>query len=86
MNRDASARDALNSVTDCRYLPTENPELAFDDRAPGGTWFPQGDLFRPLLADLRQPRFYLSPRRVHFEGDALPAGGDDSTVSVGIVA
>ena len=74
-DRADTARDMLNSVTDCRYLTTENPELAFDDRAPGGTWFPQGDLFRPPVADLRQPRFYISPRRVRFEGDALPAGG-----------
>ena len=76
---------AMNGVTDCRYLTIENPELAFDDRAPGGTWFPQGDLFRPPLADLRQPRFYLSPRRIRFAEDALPAGGAQGGVSVGIV-
>jgi len=82
---DATSREVLRDVTDCRYLTSENPELAFDGRAPGGTWFPRGDLFRPPVADLRQPRFYLSPRRVDFSGDALPAGGGESTASFGIV-
>ena len=44
--------EALHEVTDCRYLVTENPDLAFDSRHVGGVWFPQGGLFRPLLAEL----------------------------------
>jgi hypothetical protein len=75
----------LRDVTDCRYLTTEAPGIAFDGRHLGGDWFPPGEKFRPLLADVRQPRFYLSPRRVIFDGAALPAGGSDNRVTVGLV-
>lgn len=38
-----------------------------------------------MLADLKQPRLYLSQRRVRFEGAGLPAGGTDDTISAGVV-
>lgn len=47
--------------------------------------FPAGDVFRPLLADMKEPRFYASLRWVDFEGPALPAGGEDN-ITAGLVA
>jgi hypothetical protein len=39
--------------------------------------FPTGDLFRPLLADLKEPRFYFSYRRYNYDDDNIDgfAGG-----------
>ena len=75
----------LGSVTDCRYLTTENREIAFDSTHLGSVWFPEGDLFRPLMADMRQARFYMSGRRVTFKGDSLPTGSDSDTINAGII-
>ena len=77
--------EILEAVTDCRYLTTENPGIAFDSQHLGSVWFPQGDLFRPPLADMRQPRFYASWRRVTFEGEAVPSGGGNDTINAGVV-
>ncbi len=86
----ASIADHNNAVppgvADCRYLTTENPDLARDSEHLGSRWFPQGGLFRPPIADMRQPRFYLSWRRVTFRGSALPAGGIDNRIRAGVVA
>ena len=82
---EAERNGIFRDVTDCRYLTTEAPGIAFDRRHLGSEWFPPGDRFRPLLADMRQPRFYLSPRRVAFEGDPLPAGDSRNRVTVGLV-
>ena len=77
---------ALYGVVDCRYLMSENPELTHFSERLGSSWFPQGGLFRPPLADMRQPRFYLSWRSVTFQGSALPSGGDDRRIRAGVVA
>lgn len=74
----------IESVTDCRYLTTENPGIAFDAADLGDIWFPEGDLFRPLMADLREARFYTSLRRVTFKGSALPTGTTGNTINAGI--
>src|SRR3712207_3113035 len=61
---------------DCRYLKTENPEAA----EGAGTWdsqrFPQDDVFRPLLADPKQPRFQASYQRLRLRdrNDSIDAG------------
>lgn len=63
--------------------------LAFANESPGNaavqdnrklvetSLFPTGDLFKPLLADLKEPRFYLSYRRYSYETDDINvfAGG-----------
>lgn len=36
--------------------------------------FPVGDLFKPLLADLKEPRFYLSYRRYNYQSENINAG------------
>jgi hypothetical protein len=82
---DSERNGILRDVVDCRYLTTEAPGIAFDRRHLGSGWFPGGERFRPLVADMRQPRFFLSPRRVLFDGDALPAGGTDNRINAGLV-
>jgi len=48
-------------------------------------FFPPGDLFSPLLADMKEPRFYGSFRSVSFDGPALP-GGEAGTIAAALVA
>ncbi len=50
-----------------------------------GRLFPDGDVFRSLLADMMEPRFYGSVRRVDFDEPPLPSGGDDE-IAAGLVA
>ncbi len=71
--------------TDCRYVMSHDPHAAEGSDPLGKVWFPDGGLFRPLLADMKQPRLYLSGRRVRFKGPGLPAGGTADTSSAGLV-
>jgi len=48
-------------------------------------WLPRGDLFEPLLADLKQEKFYLSYRHVRFRGDGVPAEGLGKSINAGIM-
>ncbi len=50
---------------DCRYSRLDHT-LAMDPGAQEGVLLPDNDVFRPLLADQREPRFYADYRRVHF--------------------
>ncbi len=50
-----------------------------------GVLLPQYDLFRPLMADMKQPRFYMSYRRVRFQGTALPAEQQGNDINAGVV-
>jgi len=43
------------------------------------TFLPVGDLFKPLIADLKQPRFYVSYRRYHLSNETV----NISSVGVG---
>ncbi len=85
----AGAEEAERPVayleTDCRYVMSDDPQAALVSEPIGKTWFPRGDIFRPLLADPKQPRLYISQRRVRFEGAGLPAGGQVDTVSAGLI-
>ena len=78
-------RSEVYIETDCRYVMSDDPQAALVSEPIGKTWFPRGDIFRPLLADMKQPRLYLTQRRVRFEGASLPTGGQDSTISAGLV-
>lgn len=71
--------------TDCRYRMRGDPQAAADAQALGKVWFPQEDVFRPLLADMKQPRFYLSFRNVRFRTTGLPAGGQDDRITAAVV-
>lgn len=70
---------------DCRYSiigePGASNELA-------SVVLPDNDVFRPILADQREPRFYADYRRVHFRfsNSALLAEGKGQNVNVGMVA
>ncbi len=72
--------------TDCRYLTSEDLRAARDSGPLGKLWFPHGDIFRPLIADMKQPRFYMSFRSVDFRGTALPTGGQDDSITAAVVA
>ena len=76
---------------DCRYARAEelDPSLAAQPpEAWEGILLPDADLFRPILADQREPRFYADYRRVHFRfsnADAL-AEGRGQDISAAMVA
>lgn len=71
--------------TDCRYRLRGDPQAAADTEPLGRVWFPREDVFRPLVADMKQPRFYLSFRNVRFRTTGLPAGGQDDRIAAGVV-
>ncbi len=48
-------------------------------------WLPKGNLFRPLLADMKQPRFYSSLRRVRFRERGFPSKKRGESFSAGLV-
>jgi len=62
--------------------PTSVPELAAESavtvpRSPEAVFLPSGDLFKPLLADPKEPRFYISYLMVKFgsENNKSVVGG-----------
>jgi len=65
---------------------SQNAPGSMEDDPLSGVILPEGDLFLPLLADMKQPQFYASYRRVKFRGTALPAGQGDNEINAGIVA
>ncbi len=71
--------------SDCRYVTSEDPQAVRGSAPLGKVWFPHGDIFRPILADPKQPRFYLSSRRVRFRGAGLPGGGQDETIRAALI-
>jgi hypothetical protein len=63
---------------DCRYS-TASPTQASAEETPSpveSVLLPDNDVFRPLLADQREPRFYADYRQVWFQGgsDVLAEG------------
>jgi len=60
---------------DCRYLTTER-DLPREQGETRSVWLPPDNLFRPPLADMKQPRFYMSLRQTEFKGEGTPGGGD----------
>ena len=78
-----SPRDAGLPAQDCRH--------AYEEDSPGknagprdSVLFPEDDLFRPLLADVRQPRFTASYQRVRFFGSGIPAQKHGNSIDAGI--
>src|SRR5256885_11490665 len=74
---------------DCRYA-TIDPAPRAPAPGPGsplvGVLLPDNDLFRPLLADQREPRFYADYRRVRFRGSQVLAEGHGSSIDAALVA
>lgn len=64
----ADAEDVPPSVPppklDCRYLAAEHPEAGQSAGASRSARFPQDDVFRPLLADPKQPQFQATYQRM----------------------
>jgi Protein of unknown function (DUF1207) len=55
------------TILDCRYASRDEPRPAPRIGEPlEGVLLPDNDVFRPILADQREPRFYTDYRRVHF--------------------
>ena len=62
---------------DCRYAAAEHPETLQTTDAPETRRFPKDDVFRPLLADPKQPQFqatYQGVRLRQANNDNLNAG------------
>jgi len=61
---------------DCRYSSDEETTSSATVEQFGGlspTFLPQNDVFRPILADQRELRFYADYRRVHFRAESCPS-------------
>ena len=75
---------------DCRYstAPSDTPLSAAETSSPlEGVLLPDNDVFRPLLGDQREPRFYADYRRVHFRGSSnVFAEGKGTNIDVALVA
>jgi len=75
---------------DCRYS-TVNPATEVSaEGTPGpleSVLLPDNDVFRPVLADQREPRFYVDYRRIYFKtnNDVL-AEGRGSNINAALVA
>jgi Protein of unknown function (DUF1207) len=68
---------------DCRY--SHPPE----DREPGsfeGVLLPKDDVFRPLLADPKESRFYASYQRMRFKSRGIPGERHGKTIDAGLAA
>ncbi|MGH7822165.1 MAG: DUF1207 domain-containing protein [Candidatus Binatia bacterium] len=76
----ASAQDGDREIADCRYGVPPKEE--------GEGWarvvLPGDDLFRPPLADVKEPRFSAAYQRLRFRSRGLPAERDDETIHAGI--
>src|SRR5438105_14804448 len=75
---------------DCRYYRADeaNPATMAEDPGPlEGLLLPDNDVFRPILADQREPRFYADYRRVHFRfsNSELLAEGKGPNINAGMV-
>ncbi|HEX7127272.1 MAG TPA: DUF1207 domain-containing protein [Thermodesulfobacteriota bacterium] len=71
---DLADRDAVRA--DCRYLTTEDRPASRGEGRFVPAPFPGDDIFRPLLADPKQPQFYAAYQRLHGRatGETFNAG------------
>ncbi len=75
---------------DCRYSRAGEVNAATAAEDPGpleGVLLPDNDVFRPILADQREARFYADYRRVHFRSSnsQLLAEGKGPNINAGMV-
>jgi len=75
---------------DCRYSsfgPEAQPSAVETPSPLESVLLPDNDVFRPLLADQREPRFYADYRRGHFRGSTnVFAEGKGTNIDVAMVA
>lgn len=66
------------------------PAWAFDDRrsdaAPEQVFLPRGDLFAPLTADPKEPRFSAAYQRVNVRTGPIASSHRSSTINAGFVS
>src|SRR5215510_14985681 len=73
---------------DCRYFRADETPAAEPPGPMESVLLPDNDVFRPILADQREPRFYADYRRVHFrfsDSQSL-AEGEGPNISAAMVA
>jgi hypothetical protein len=76
------------ATLDCRYpaaAPAAEQPAAETPGPTASTFLPGNDVFRPLLADPREPRFSAAYRRLHFRGADLAAEGEGRTIDLGLI-
>ena len=75
---------------DCRYTSwNPAPQVSAEDTSSPleGVLLPDNDVFRPLLADQREPRFYADYWRIQFRGSSdVLAEGKGRTINAALVA
>jgi hypothetical protein len=76
----ALAGSPARAQTDCRYTTS----AWFGGGSPATDYLPEDDVFRPLLADLKEPRFYAFFRRTRYQTGAAIPSSDDSTILTGV--
>ena len=64
-----AAQDALATIAGVRRVRLAGTTQAAEP--PAGRWFPTPELFRPALADPKEPRFFISPRHYDTGTDTL---------------
>ena len=73
---------------DCRYFRADETPTVQPPGPLESVLLPDNDVFRPILADQREPRFYADYRRVHFRfsNSQLLAEGQGPNISAAMVA
>ena len=73
---------------DCRYFRADETPTAQPPGPLESVLLPDNDVFRPILADQREPRFYADYRRVHFRFSNAQqlAEGNGPNISAAMVA
>ncbi len=88
--RGAELGDEIGSARlDCRYDSRFEANPSTTEETPGaleGVLLPETNVFRPILAEQGEPRFYGDYRRVHFRGSSLLAEGNGKEIDAGMVA
>jgi hypothetical protein len=88
--RGAERGDEIDSARrDCRYSAVEEatPSTTVETRRPlESVFLPDTDVFRPILADQLEPRFYADYRRVHFRSSSLLTEGNGDEINAAMVA
>ncbi|MGH7860072.1 MAG: DUF1207 domain-containing protein, partial [Candidatus Binatia bacterium] len=80
----AAAVEAAPKVVDCRY-PAAADDEGGGAAASGRVLLPADDLFRPPLADVKEPRFSAAYQSVRFRSRGLPGERSVERINAGIV-
>ena len=83
------ASEIAPAPLECPYSTGAPATPASAEDTPGpleSVLLPDKDVFRPLLADQREPRFYADYRRLEFRGSQDLAEGHGSSINAALVA